>query len=114
ANGLVSSDTMKGVICEFLDGVGKGGGIIIMDEFEEAHSKIVTRMMEMFDQGYVRGGDGKVRYLGRSLIVMTSNKQSDKILPSSRVQGMTEKELDRVVSNISQDQMKKAWTEKSS
>lgn len=111
-NGYVSAKEDKGVICEFLDGVAKGGGVIIMDEFEEAHSKVVTRMMEMFDQGYIRGGDGKVRHLGRSLVVMTSNKQSDKLLPSSRVKGMTEEELDRIVTGISQEKMKKAWTEK--
>lgn len=113
-NGYLSSDTNKGTLCEFLDRMGSGGGMIVMNEFEEAHPNVVTRMMELFDKGYVRCGDGKIRYAGRTLFVLTSNKQSDKILPSSRVKNTTEAELDRIIGGISQDQMKKAWTEKAS
>lgn len=113
-NGYLSSDTNKGVLCEFLDGRGQGGGVIIMNEFEEAHADAITRLMELFDKGYVRCGDGKLRYLGRSLIVMTSNKNSESILPASRIQNVTVDELEKLVAGITQEQMKKAWTEKSS
>lgn len=114
SNGFISSDKEKGVLCDFLDGPGKGGGVIILNEIEEADGEVITRLMELFDKGVIRGGDGRVRYLGRSLIVMTSNKNTDRILSYDAIRGMNVSELNRRLSQISQDQLKKAFTEKSS
>jgi ATP-dependent Clp protease ATP-binding subunit ClpA len=113
-NGYMSADTDKGVICEFLDGRGKGGGVIILNELEKAHSEIITRMMELFDKGEIRCGDGQVRYLGRSLIVMTSNKNTDQIFPYDVMRGMTPAERDSRIAKITQEDLKKAFTQKSS
>jgi len=114
ANGFISSDKEKGVINEFLDGAGKGGGVLILNEIEEAHADVITRLMELFDKGVVRGGDGRVRYLGRSLIVMTSNKNTDRIMSYDSIRGMNGQELRRRLSQITQDQLKKAFSEKAS
>lgn len=114
SNGIISSDKDKGVINEFLDGRGHGGGVIILNEIEEAHGDVITRLMELFDKGEVRGGDGRVRYLGRSLIVMTSNKNTDKIMSPEAITGMTPEERSRRLSLITQEQLKKSFTEKAS
>lgn len=114
SNGFISSDKHKGVICEFLDGPGKGGGVLILNEIEEAHADVITRMMELFDKGVVRCGDGNLRYLGRSLVVMTSNKNTDRIMSYDSIRGMNSTELNRRLSQITQDQLKKAFTEKAS
>ncbi len=114
SNGYISSDKEKGVVCEFLDGPGKGGGVLILNEIEEAHGEVFTRFMELFDKGVVRCGDGRLRHLGRSLIVMTSNKNTDRILSYDAIRGMSTQELDRRLSQITQDQLKKAFSEKAS
>lgn len=114
ANGVQSADKEKGALCDFFDGPGKGGGIVVMNEIEEMSSQALTRFMELFDKGEFRGGDGKVRYVGRTLFILTSNKNADKILSYDAIRGMTQAELDRRLSLITQEQMKKAFTEKSS
>ncbi len=113
-NGLVSSDKEKGVLCDFFDGRGKGGGIVIMNEIEEMSSDALTRFMEMWDKGWFPGGDGKPRYVGRTLFILTSNKNSDRILSHKAIRGMVRSELDRRLGQITQDQLKKAFTEKAS
>ena len=74
----------------------------------------LTRFMEMFDKGSFPGGDGKMRYVGRTLFILTSNKNSDRILSHDVIKGMTRAELDRRVAAISEDTLKKAFTEKAS
>lgn len=114
SNGYISSDKEKGVICDFFDGPGKGGGVMILNEIEEAHSDVLTRFMEMFDNGTFRCGDGRVRHLGKTLVVMTSNKNTDKIMSYDSIKGMSREELNRRLAAITQEQLKKAFTEKSS
>jgi ATP-dependent Clp protease ATP-binding subunit ClpA len=113
-NGIISSDKEKGRLCDFFDGPGKGGGIVVMNEIEEMNAEALTKFMEIFDKGFVTGGDGKVRYIGKTMFVMTSNKNSDKILSYEAIKGMTQSELDRRLRSITQDQLKKAFTEKTS
>ncbi|MBC7386514.1 MAG: ATP-dependent Clp protease ATP-binding subunit, partial [Cryobacterium sp.] len=36
-NGVISSDKDKGILCEFFEGRGKGGGVLILNEVEKAH-----------------------------------------------------------------------------
>lgn len=114
SNGYISSDKEKGALCDFFDGPGKNGGIVVMNEIEEMSGAALTRFMEMFDKGEFRGGDGKVRYVGRTMFILTSNKNADKILSYEAIRGMAKAELQRRLANITQDQMKKAFTEKSS
>ncbi len=113
-NGYVSSDKEKGVLCDFFDGRGKGGGIVIMNEIEEMSADALTRFMEMWDKGSFPGGDGKLRYVGRTLFILTSNKNSDRILSYDAIKGMTRAELDRRIAGITEEQLKKAFTEKAS
>jgi ATP-dependent Clp protease ATP-binding subunit ClpA len=112
ANGYKSSDTNKGIICEFLDGRGQGGGIIIMNEIEKAHPKVIKRMMELLDKGKITGGDGKVRYLGKSFIVMTSNKNTNQIMPYDIIEHLTKQELNQRVQRITEDKLKEAFIKK--
>ena len=113
-NGYISSDKEKGVLSDFFDGPGRGGGVLILNEIEEASGDVFTRFMEMFDKGEFRGGDGQVRYLGRTLIVLTSNKNTDKIISYDSIKGMSKSELNRRLSLITEEQLKKAFTEKAS
>lgn len=114
ANGVVSADQNKGVICDFFDGPARGGGILVLNEIEEMSTEVLTRWMEIFDKGEFMGGDGKMHYIGRTLIIMTSNKNSDRILSYEAIKGMLQEEVDRRASLITQDQLKAAFTEKSS
>lgn len=114
ANGYVSAAENKGTICEFLDGAGRGGGIIILNEIEKAHSDVITRLMELFDNGEIRCGDGRVRYLGHSLVVMTSNKNTDHILSYESIKDMSAEELDRRIAQITEKMMQDAFTTKAS
>jgi ATP-dependent Clp protease ATP-binding subunit ClpA len=114
ANGLVTSTDQKGALCDFFDGPGKGGGIVVMNEVEEMSTEALTRFMELFDKGKFRGGDGRERFIGKTLFMMTSNKNSDKILAADAVRGMLRSELDRRLALITQEQLKKAFTEKGS
>lgn len=113
-NGYISSDKEKGVLCDFFDGRAQGGGILVLNEIEEANSEVFTRFMEIFDKGVFPGGDGRMRYLGRTLVVLTSNKNSDKLLAYDAIKGMSKAELQRRLSLITQDQLKKAFTERAS
>lgn len=112
ANGIVSADKEKGVLCDFFTGPGQGGGIVLMNEIEEMPAQALTRFMEMLDTGYFRGGDGTVHYVGRSFFMLTSNKNSSRLLSPDAIRGVTQAELDRRVAGITQEQMKKAFTEK--
>lgn len=112
--GVISSDTNKGIIVEFLEGKGKGGGVIILNEMEKAHPDVFKRFMEMLDRGEVTGGDGRIRKLGRSLVVMTSNKGALKFFPKEIMKGITREELNRRTRLIDPAQLKDAFMQKSS
>jgi ATP-dependent Clp protease ATP-binding subunit ClpA len=114
ANGFVSADKEKGIICEYLDGRGRNGGVIVLNEIEEAPADVITLFMELLDTGEVRGGDGRVRRFNRHLIIGTSNKNAEGILPAKRVKGATAAELDSLIKGITEDSLKKSWTEKES
>jgi ATP-dependent Clp protease ATP-binding subunit ClpA len=113
-NGVLSSDKTKGVLCEFLDGRGKGGGVIILNEIEKAHPDVLKRLMEMLDRGEVTGGDGRVRKLGRSLVVMTSNKGATGFFPPELMRGISRKELDHRVRSVDKQRLKDAFLQKES
>lgn len=113
-NGYISSDKEKGLLCDFFDGRGKGGGIVVMNEIEEMNTDSLTAFMEIFDKGQFPGGDGRIRFVGKTLFVLTSNKNSDRILSYDAIKGMTRAELDRRLRGIKEETLKKAFTEKRS
>ena len=114
ANGYVSAAEQKGIVCEFLDQLAGRGGVIQLDELEKAHSNIVTRFMELFDTGQIRCGDGQVRYLGPSAVIMTSNKNSDRIISPEIAAKLTKDELNRRKARLTEEGLKKQFIEKTS
>ncbi|MCB9025677.1 MAG: ATP-dependent Clp protease ATP-binding subunit [Bdellovibrionaceae bacterium] len=82
-NGYASSDKTPGRLMEWLEDPagGKFGGILIIDEAERAHPKFWERLMEFFDRGRIIGGDGQVRYANNILVIMTSNKGNNVLVP---------------------------------
>ncbi len=113
-SGVVSSDTSKGVLVEFLEGRGKGGGVIILNEIEKAHPDVLKRFMEVLDKGEVTGGDGKIRKLGRSLVVMTSNKGAAEFFPPDLMKGISRPELDRRIRSVDKSRLQEAFLRKES
>lgn len=113
-NGVISSNTNKGTLCEFFDGKGKGGGIVVLNEIEKAHPDIMKKFMEIFDKGYIQCGDGGQRKVGRSMFIMTSNKGAKKFVPSEWVKTASAEEIARRVDAITQEEMKKAFSEEAS
>lgn len=114
-NGFVSAAENKGVICEYLDGVGKNGGVIALNEFEEASGPVQQILMELLDAGEVRGGDGRVRYLNRHLVIATSNKGTENLLSADRIRTMDTEQLRNFVkTQITEERLKEQWKQPSS
>ena len=79
--GVLSSDKFRGLLPEFLSGKGKGTNIIVINEIDKADKELMETLMEMMDSGKLQGGDGKTYRLGRSIIVLTTNKGDEAIYP---------------------------------
>ncbi|MCM2324405.1 MAG: AAA family ATPase, partial [Oligoflexia bacterium] len=79
--GYMGSDKNSGILPEFLDGRGKGYNVIVINEIEKASPQFREALMEMLDTGKITGGDGRTRELGKSLVVLTTNKGDDLIFP---------------------------------
>lgn len=87
------SDAPQGILPEFLRGRGKGRNVILINEIEKAHPDLIKILMEMLDTGKLQGGDGQTYYLGRSLVVFTSNRGADEVFPPTHGQSLRQDEL---------------------
>lgn len=92
--GTISSDTQRGILPEFLDGKGKGQSVIVINEIDKASPDLLKGLMEMLDTGKLQGGDGKTYYLGKSMVVLTTNKGDDKVYPRNQGRALTRKEIE--------------------
>ena len=110
--GTVGFTSGKGKICEFFDGPGKGGGIIVMNEIEKTGNEAVKKMMEMLDKGIIPCTDGTPRNLGRSLIIMTTNKGARSIMPPDYVKSATCAQLESKAKGVTAGEIKKAFSTK--
>lgn len=81
--GLVSSNQTSGTFIEYLDDPGRGkyGGIVSINEFEHGGEELANRFKEIFSDGVTTGGDGKVRKLFNTMIVLTSNQGDSQLFP---------------------------------
>lgn len=83
--GLVTSNSRVGILPEYFDdpSQGKYGGVVLFDEAEKAHPKFWQRLMEFFEEGSFRGGDGKIRKAKRHLVILTSNRGDTILFPEA-------------------------------
>ena len=54
--------------------------VVLFDEIEKAHSDVFNLMLQMFDDGRLTDGQGKLIDFKNTVIIMTSNLASDSIL----------------------------------
>ncbi|MDP1793818.1 MAG: AAA family ATPase [Acidimicrobiales bacterium] len=69
-------------------GFGEGGeltnalirrpnSVVLLDEIEKAHPRVLDRFLSIFDSGRITDGQGRVTYFGDAIFVATSNIGSD-------------------------------------
>lgn|GEM_PF-919098 len=94
--GTVSSDETIGVLPEFLDGRGKRANVIVINELDKAHPDFAKAIMEMLDTGEVHcQTNGKKYYLGKSIVIFTTNKGDERIYPRGTGQALSSEEIKR-------------------
>lgn len=111
--GLVGYGKTTGTLCEFLDGPGKFGGIIVVNEGEKAGSQFWRRMMEFQDTGSTTGGDGKRRSARNHLFMVTSNRGAGLLFPPKAYQ-WDDEEIQKRTAAISEDQIKELFLTRTS
>lgn len=107
--GYKDSD-QKGQLIEYLDGAGKNGGIILIDEGEKACPEFWQAMMSLFEDGFIVGGDGKPRFVNNHLIVITSNR-GDRTLYPKGFETWPEEQRKAHLRSFKQDQLKALFTQ---
>ncbi|MFN7684767.1 MAG: AAA family ATPase [Oligoflexia bacterium] len=98
--GVLSSNQFKGLLPEFLSGRGSGTNVIVINELDKAHPDLMKALMEMLDSGKLQGGDGRTYHLGKSLVVLTTNKGDDQIYPRGRPGALARTEIEARLSRI--------------
>ncbi len=113
ANGYISSNQTKGVVCDWLDDPGRGkfGGILIVDEAEKAHPDFFTQMMEFLDSGKVVCGDGKTRFARNHLVLFTSNRGARVMFPPS-IANWSNTEIQARLAQLDSEELKKFFLSK--
>lgn len=53
--------------------------VILLDEIEKAHSRVIERFMSIFDDGRITDAQGRVTHFGETIIIATSNEGSDEL-----------------------------------
>ena len=67
--------------------------------------------MEMMDSGKLQGGDGKTYHLGKSLIILTTNKGDERIYPRGMGKALTRDQLEKRLSTLSDKDIKSFFME---
>lgn len=106
ATGYLGSDKTRGLLPEFLDGRGRGANVIIINELDKASPEFAEAIMELLDTGKVMGSDGNTYKLGKSLIVLTTNKGDDRIYPRGRGKALGREELEKRLDRFTDQDIK--------
>mgnify|MGYP004650403309 FL=1 len=71
--------------------------VVLFDEVEKAHPDVFNLMLQMFDDGRLTDGQGRLIDFKNTVIIMTSNLGSDIILENSLDKDEKKKEIDNVL-----------------
>lgn len=72
--------------------------VILLDEFEKAHPNVFNLMLQVFDDGRLTDGKGRVVDFSNTIIIMTSNLGSDVI--SNHAKDTDKKHLQEKLNNL--------------
>lgn len=86
----ISVTQLKGASAGYV-GYGEGGvltegvrkrpyTVVILDEIEKAHKDVLNMFYQVFDQGILRDGEGRMINFRNTVIIMTSNLGTDTIM----------------------------------
>jgi len=101
-------------------GYGQGGilteavrkrpySVVLLDEVEKAHRDVMNLFYQVFDRGFMRDGEGREIDFRNTVIVMTSNLGSDRLMQLLEEQpGATEGELHELLRPILRDHFQPA------
>lgn len=89
-----SSSTLTSILREHMTGV------ILLDEFEKAHSKVHNLFLQILDEGFFTDGRGKKVSLRNCIIIATSNAASDKIFDMVRDGKEPNEEKEEIIDSI--------------
>ena len=111
--GIQGADVSSGELMEWMDDPARGkfGGIILINEADKMHLDGWKRLMEFLDRGALSGGDGKLRYGNRHIVIFTSNKGTKKVFPDSFV-GWSDAEIETRAKNTSTQFLKNMLLER--
>ena len=98
--GVLSSNKSAGQLPEFLEGRGRGVNVILINEIDKASPDFMEAIMEMLDTGRFQAQNGKTYFLGRSLIVFTTNKGHEYIYPRRAGAALSRNEIEKRVASI--------------
>ena len=90
----------------------RGLNVIVINELDKAHPDFAKAMMEMLDSGKLQGGDGKTYSLGKSLIVLTTNKGDDRIFPRDSGSALTREDIEKRLTKFSDKDIKSFFLER--
>ncbi len=71
--------------------------VVLFDEVEKAHSDVFNLMLQMFDDGRLTDGQGRLIDFKNTVIILTSNLGSDIILDSNLSQEQKKEEVNQVL-----------------
>ena len=71
--------------------------VILIDEIEKAHPDIFNIFLQIFDEGHLTDSQGRTVSFKHTIIIMTSNLGSDKILEAGTIDSHVKRELDAIL-----------------
>ena len=84
--------------------------VILFDEVEKAHEDVLNMMLQIMDEGKLTDGKGRVVNFKNTVIVMTSNIGSQKIVEATKASGntdITEKSID--TARLVKEELEQSW-----
>lgn len=84
--------------------------VILFDEVEKAHEDVLNLLLQVMDEGKLTDGKGRVINFKNTIIVMTSNIGSQKIVESSKqstASELTEKSIE--TARLVQEELEQSW-----
>ncbi|MCB0356460.1 MAG: AAA family ATPase, partial [Bdellovibrionales bacterium] len=81
--GYKGADKTPGRLMEWLENPvgGKFGGVLLLDNIDKADAKFWERISGLLENGQITGGDGNVRHANNLLVLMTSSKGHEILVP---------------------------------
>ena len=71
--------------------------VVLFDEIEKAHPDIFNIMLQMFDDGRLTDGQGKLIDFKNTVIIMTSNLGSEILLDTTKSETEKKEEVDKIL-----------------